>query len=209
MHDDRIFDLADFDPFKAAFEFGEHAWITTPEPWRRAVLSDDRNHRVVIARGPTQVYAVTALECLAASAGRADRDAVPFSAVVDEAERKYAAFLAERARLRKIGPLFSPLETFWLIALRDHTGLRNPVDADFYVDLFAVADNNPLHGRVLLDCLDQGEIAEGAIADMVHRAGAALVNRYLDAQAMVLRQIADEAMAEASAPAPQRARRRL
>ncbi len=150
MGDDHIFDLADVEALGARFDQGEVHWATIPEPWRRA-------HAATVVRWFTaggdqdectqthhETYMRWAVERLANSAVK------PWSVLSDRVartERAYAAFLDERSKRPKDGPLFSPLEAAWLVlndagpSFRDHA-IRE--DTAYWVD---DRPTTPLHAR--------------------------------------------------------------
>ncbi|MFM0593991.1 hypothetical protein [Paraburkholderia dilworthii] len=211
MNDDRVFDFADLTALGVAFTPDEIAWATVPAPWRRDHTSSavewEQNVRGFIdflddEPAPVSLpeeYVRSAVGNLARSIGE---EASVQSARLACIERKYAAFLAERTGRPKVGPLFSPLEVCWLIRIRcliindrDPAWLR-----------FIAADRRDLGGT--LGARLWLESGVEPVDDAVRAEAEALIGRYLDAEALVLRQAATEAMA-ASEPAPQRARRRL
>ncbi len=214
MNDDRMFDLADVEALDATFTLREIAWATTPPAWRRehtqSALEWEENFRwffdfdsETTARSTAETYVYSVAGKLAQSIG--ERASVQ-SARLAHIERRYAAFVAERAACPKVGPLFSALEASWLCRIERPHELRDPERARVVVrgatDEMSESDN-PLRAQLLL---------ENPSATLDHytvlRESEALVARYVDAEDAVLRHTADEAMAEAghTEPAPRRTR---
>lgn len=158
--------------------------------------------RETIARSTAESYVYSVAGKLAHSIG--ERASVQ-SARMANIERRYAAFLAERAECPKVGPLFSALEAAWLCWVQWPHELRDPEQAR--AALRCATDDmgiegNPLRAQLLIENPD-------ATPDhhTVLRESEVLIARYVDAEDAVLRHAADEAMAEAEpAPAPRRAR---
>lgn len=215
MHDERIFDLADVKALGTAFTPNEIAWATMPASWRcdhtSSAVEWEQNVRWFfdfmddepIAVSIAEDFVRSAVGELAQSVGE---DASVQFARLAHVERRYVAFLGERAVGLKIGPLFSPLEASWFCRITRPHELRDPEKVDVF--LARVSDalgepGDPLRARLMLENPD-------ATLDQttVRREAKALIERYINAEAAVLRHAADGAMAEpANAErAPRRAR---